>query len=283
MEQPGPQYDVLSAADQLVHDAQLVPSPITLPPYVFFDLLDLVGQEHERRVVGGIIEPIGPEGRDLAIVLHEKIAVTLPQVSDGLEAPLPLNNPEVNLIRELLAKTASLPFVERTKYEQDRVSFEAALLSRKLEGDPVAYEQMKKDPSLKIYTVRSLGALRYTQALKEYLVEDKLMQQSQSGSENVTEGILDEIYKAFAKRKSIEANPETGKSRLERVKLSGQQLAHLKETLDQINFWQDGSIQSDSIKNLLDGLLQDYPKAPQFEPRVSRLQKIIKKFTGLGK
>lgn len=284
MEQPRPQFDVLQAAEDVLQGAQLVEHPVVLPPFVVSDLFTMVGQEHDRRTMEGIHEPLVEGGRDAVHVLQEKLALTLPTTTTGFDAALPLNTPEINLIRQLLAGQESThDIAKETEYEQDVIAFEAAVAESGARLGPEEKRlMMKDDMSCRKYNVRTGGALPLQWALAAFLEEERSYMSPKASPEFSADlAIGEQILRAFEKGRKFDVDPVTGKSNLTRVALSGQQIDYLQKNLQTLK----SSVRMEVYEHLLDdlvrGLRHNYPTAPIVEVQQKGfLKKMIKRITG---
>lgn len=284
MEQPRPQFDVLQAAENLLQNAQLVEHPVVLPPFVVSDLFTMVGEEHDRRITEGIHEPLVEDGRDIVHVLQEKLALTLPTTIAGFDATLPLNTPEINLVRQLLAEqTGATNIVRETEYEQDVIAFEAAVAESGARLGPEEKRLlMKEDASRRIYNVRTGGTLPLQWALAAFLEEERSYMSPKASPEFGQDLAMGEqTLRAFQKGRKFDVDPATGKSRLTQVILSGQQIDYLQKNLQTLKTSVRMEVYEHLLDDLVEGLRHNYPTAPTVETRQeSFLRKMIKRITG---
>lgn len=284
MEQPRPQFDVLQAANEVLQEAQLVEHPVVLPPFVISDLFNVVREEHGRRIVEGIYEPFVEGGRDAVNVLQEKLALTLPATTSGFDAALPLNTPEINLVRQLLAEQRSnRNIVKETEHEQDVIAFEAAVAESGARLEPEEKRLlMKEDIERRKYNVRTSGALPLRWALEAFLEEEKVYMSPKASSEFTKDlEIGEQTLKAFQRGRKFDVDPATGKSRLTSVVLSGQQIDYLRQNLKTLKASVRMEVYEHLLDDLVSGLRHSYPTAPIVEAtQEGLLKKMIKRITG---
>lgn len=284
MEHPNKPFDVVAAAEAQLREAQLVVRPVVLPPFVVSDLFNVVAQEHDRRITEGISEPITEDGPDIVHQLQEKMALTLPLTTSGDSAVVPLNTPEINLIRQLLAEQqGSRDIVKETEYEQDVIAFEAAVADSgaRIRPDDDPRLRMATDRVLKKYNVRTSGAIPLQWALSMHLEEEKMNMSPK------TLRALREDYelgqttlKAFEKGRKFDENAE-GKAKLMRVILSGQQIDYLDKNLRALKADVGMEVYVTLVDDLVRGLRHNYPTAKVVEaPKPGKLKQLFNRITG---
>ncbi len=266
-----------------MHEAQLVEHPVVLPPFVVSDLFTMVGQEHDRRTMEGIHEPLVEGGRDAVHVLQEKLAHTLPTTTTGFDAALPLNTPEINLIRQLLVEQQSTGnIVKETEHEQDVIAFEAAVAESGVR--PSLEEKrllMKEDLARRKYNVRSSGVLPLRWALETFLEEERSYLSPKASSEFSNDLVIGEqTLRSFQRGRNFDVDPATGKSRLTQVVLSGPQIDYLQKNLRTLKTSVKMEVYEHLLDDLVSGLRHSYPTAPIVEVQQQGfLRKVIKRIT----
>lgn len=294
MEHPNNPFDVVAAAEAQLQKAQLIERHVVLPPFVISDLFTMVGQEHDRRVTEGIHEPLVEGGEDIVHVLQEKLAFTLPVTITGLEAELPLNTPEINLIRQLLAEQVKTgDVVSETENEQDVIAFEAAVAEASTKGEPHSgrleltdkekeiYERSKKDMEnyLRNFNIGTRGGLYLQFALSDFLKNEQQLRPKASPEFDREFELGKQTLTSFKRGQKFDEDTK-GRPRKMKVLLSRQQIDYLSNHLDELKDL-CGDFQGELIDMVVNKLLEDYDSAPIVIPsKNGAFKRLLKRITG---
>ncbi len=298
MESQKPQFDVLQAAESLIHEVQLKERPVVLQPFVVQDILGYVAEMHDRRVENGIYEPLYEGGPDIAHELLEKMAFALPATNNGYGVEVPLNNPQIKFIRELLEEERQKKgdAVKNIECDSDIISFENAVEDSLLEnqmsekshegaleltdkGREMAARLLReREKYPRRMNVRAVGSSFLQWKLAAFLDEEQRMRPKYSPEFDESYEVGKKTLASFGKEKTIEKDTK-GNPKLTEVILTREQIDYLTRNIETLTAGV-ANHQAVQIRELVDGISRRFDSAPIVMPRKGKLRNFFNKFTG---